>query len=241
MSTPMPRAGTWARIWRPSLLAAAMAARMCRWPTPARPCESDTDSGRCDARIISSSVSISVSNSGKSETTCSTPGADLAQSAGDTHKLLPGGGQGGCRLTPAGSVVERARGREAQGAGAHPFGGEAAHLDDLVGRRRFTIGTPLAHDEQPQRPMADLGGDVDVVRAAFDGVEVLGDAAPVPGQALVERSTRDVLDTFHQLDQLGVVGGADGSEADAAIPHHDRGHAVADDGWMRESQVTWPS
>ena len=154
-------------------------------------------------------------------------GADLAQSAGDAHEFLPGGGQGGGRLTPAGSVVESARGRETQGAGAHPFGGQAAHLDDLVGCRRFTIGTPLAHDEQPQRPMADLGGDVNVVRAPFDGVQVLGDAAPVPGQALVERSTRDVLDTFHQLDQLGVVGGANGGEANAAVPHHDRGHAVA--------------
>ncbi len=108
-----------------------------------------------------------------------------------------------------------------------PFGGEAAHLDDLVGRRRFTVGTPLAHDEQPQRPMADLGGDVDIVRAAFDGVQVLGDAAPVPGQALVERGAGNVLDTFHQLDQLGAVGRTDGGEADAAVPHHDRGHAVA--------------
>ena len=95
------------------------------------------------------------------------------------------------------------------------------------GRGRLAVRAALAHDEQPHRAVAHLGGEVDVVRTALERVEVLADAAPVPRQTLVQRGTGNVLDALHQLDELRVIRRADGREPDAAVAHHDRGHAVA--------------
>ena len=42
----------------------------------------------------------------------------------------------------------------------------------------------------------------------------------------MQRGARDVLDALHQLDELAVVAVAHRGEADAAVAHHDGGHAV---------------
>ena len=42
----------------------------------------------------------------------------------------------------------------------------------------------------------------------------------------MQRRAGDVLDALHQLDQPLVVGRAHRREADAAVAHHDRGHAM---------------
>ena len=194
---------------------------------PGADCDSDTDSGRSRTRIISSSVCISSSKSGKSDTTCSTPEPAPPRARAmptSSSRAAVNVGVGSPRLVRWLSVRDVG---EAEGAGANPFRGDAAHLRDLVGRRRLAVGTPLAHHEQAERAVAHLRGEVDVVRAAFERVQVLADAAPVPGQALVQRRAGNVLDTFHQLDELRVVGGTDGGEADAAVAHDDRGDAVA--------------
>ena len=74
--------------------------------------------------------------------------------------------------------------------------------------------------------MGHLGGEVDVVGAAVERVEELGEGLPGPRQALVQRGAGDVLDALHQLDEALVVGRADRREADAAVAGDDRGDAV---------------
>ncbi len=164
-------------------------------------------------------------------------GIDLAQRTGDADELFARRSERRCRLALARAVVQRARGGEPECAGADPFRRDAAHLRDLLGRRGLAICTALSHHEQAQRPVAHLRGEVDVVRTALERVEVVGDALPVPGQAFVQRGAGDVLHALHELDELRVVGGVDRSEPDAAVAHHDRRHAMADEGWSCGSQV----
>src|SRR5205085_7421698 len=47
-----------------------------------------------------------------------------------------------------------------------------------------------------------------------------------PLEALVHDRSGNVLDAFHQLDELLTVPGLAGREADAAVAHHSRGDAV---------------
>src|SRR5262249_62286102 len=49
---------------------------------------------------------------------------------------------------------------------------------------------------------------------------------PRPLEALVHDGSGNILDAFHQLDELLTVSGLTGREADAAISHHSRGDAV---------------
>ena len=123
-------------------------------------------------------------------------------------------------------MVPRARGGEAQGAGVDRFAGQAGHLRHLFFGRGISRRPPIAHDEEAQGAVGDLGGYVDVPWLALEGVEVVGKAFPVPRQPFVEGCPRDVLDALHQLDEHVVVRGAHGREADAAVPHDNRGDAV---------------
>ena len=75
------------------------------------------------------------------------------------------------------------------------------------------VVAPLAHDVQAQRAVGHLGGEVDVVGPALEGVEVLAEALPRPVEALVQGGAGDVLHALHQLDEAVVVGGAHRREA----------------------------
>ena len=79
---------------------------------------------------------------------------------------------------------------------------------------------------QPNGTVGYLGAEVDVAGPLVDVVEVLGEALPRPREALVQRGAGDVLDALHQFDQPLVIRRAERREADAAVAHHDRGHAV---------------
>ena len=138
-------------------------------------------------------------------------------------------------------MVERARCGEPERAGAHAFGGDASHLGDLFGGRRLAVGAALAHHEQAQRAVAHLRGEVDVVRSALERIEVLGDAAPVPRQAFVQRGAGDVLDAFHQLDELVVVLRRTGANPTPQLPITIVVTPWPDDGWSCGSHVAWPS
>ncbi len=74
--------------------------------------------------------------------------------------------------------------------------------------------------------MRELGADIDVVRLLLDGVEIVSEAFPGPAQPFVQGRARNVLDAFHQFDEAVVVGFAHRRETDAAIAHHDGGHAM---------------
>ena len=63
------------------------------------------------------------------------------------------------------------------------------------------IGPPLAHDVGPERTVGHLGGHVDGARLALNGVEVFGEALPLPFDALGKGCAGDVLHAFHQADE----------------------------------------
>ncbi len=103
--------------------------------------------------------------------------------------------------------------------------GELRHLGDLVGVGLALVGA-LAHHVGAQGGVRHLGGDVDGTRRLVERVEVLGEALPVPVDALVQRGAGDVLHALHQLDQEVLGAGAHRREADAAVAHDDGGDAV---------------
>src|SRR5581483_7379362 len=132
-----------------------------------------------------------------------------------------------CLLAGAGAVVERAGGGEADGAGGHGAVRQGGHGGDVVVGGRLPGHGPGTHGVDPEGAVGDIGGAVDVAPAALEGVEILGEAGPVPRQALVERRAGDVLHALHEGHEAIPVGGADGSEADAAVAEHDGGDALS--------------
>ena len=84
----------------------------------------------------------------------------------------------------------------------------------------------LAHDVGPHRAVGDLGSDVDGESAALQGVEVLGEALPLPLDAFGESGAGDVLDALHEADEPVVAVRTGRREADAAIAGDDGGHPV---------------
>src|SRR6185437_8639631 len=137
-----------------------------------------------------------------------------------------GGTQGWRWLALDGTMIERARSREANRACAHRFRAQAAHLRDVVFRRRFEFGAAFTHDIDAQGAMRKLRTDVDIALAGFERVEIVPETFPVPAQAFVQGDAGNVFDAFHQFDQAVAVGPADRREADPAVSHHHRGHAV---------------
>ena len=91
---------------------------------------------------------------------------------------------------------------------------------------RLVLRAALAHHVGAHRAVRHLRADVERARHALERVEVLGEALPLPADALGERGARDVLDALHQADQPVVAVGARRREADAAVAHHDRRDAV---------------
>ena len=92
-------------------------------------------------------------------------GAGLAHGMGDRRQLGLLGAQGRDAAAVGGAMVERARGREAERAGAQAFGGELGHAPAIVLGRRLAVGAALAHHIDAQRRVRHLGRDVDVVGA----------------------------------------------------------------------------
>jgi len=124
-------------------------------------------------------------------------------------------------------VVDRPRRAEAQRPGPDAVGRQAAHgLDLLGGGHRLVVRPPVAHHVAPQRRVGHLGGDVERMGQALDHVEVLGEALPAPADAFGQGRAGDVLHALHQSDEPVVAVGLHRSEADAAVAHHDRGHAL---------------
>ena len=111
----------------------------CRHVEPAA---SEIDSGRPTAGHAVQHRRPPASMSTKSDTTCSTPMPISPRAAGDADQLVVLGGERRRGLALAGAVVERARRGEAEAAGLHAFGGEPAHVGDLVGAWAARCGRP---------------------------------------------------------------------------------------------------
>ena len=116
-------------------------------------------------------------------------------------------------------------GRKAHRAGRHRFVQQRRDALGLVGRCR-ALHRFLAHHEMAKRRERREKADVDSNAAALRRVHELGKAFPVPGDALAQRVEGNRLDVDQvpgrDLANLGLAR----RDADAAVAHHDRGHAV---------------
>ena len=153
--------------------------------------------------------------------------ADGAHGPGDAEQLVGPCGEAGRHAAVGGLVGDGARRGEAEGAGLDALGHQAAHLGDLVGGGGFgVVGAAVAHHVAAQGAMGHLGAHVDGLGRRGEGVEVLGEALPLPADALVQGGAGDVLDALHERHQPLVAVGAHGGEAHPAVAHDHGGDPV---------------
>ena len=117
-------------------------------------------------------------------------------------------------------------GGHAEGAGAHALAHQPRHLRQFVVRGLDILGATFTHHVGAERAVRDLGDHVHDPWLAVDRVEVLGEGLPLPLHAGRHRDRRNVLDRIHQVEQPVPVLRFDWREADAAVAHDDRRHAV---------------
>ena len=152
--------------------------------------------------------------------------ADAVHRAGDRGQFILAGLQRRREVAGRGAVVEGARGREAQRAGAHGVAGERRHRLVVLGRRGIAARAAFAHHIDAQRRVRQLRADIHVEAALRQPVHVIRKAFPGPGNAGAQHRLGNILDAFHQLDQPDMIGRPARREADAAIAHDRRGDAV---------------
>ena len=153
--------------------------------------------------------------------------ADAPHASGDRRQLFLAGGDGRCQGAVGRAVKQRARGRKAQRTRVEPFLDQSRHLGHVRRVGRLTVDAALAHHEDAQRRMGHLSGEVDVAVAIRQRLEIVGKTLPVPGHALAHYQLGNVLDAFHHLHQRVAILRAAGREADAAIAHQHRRHAMS--------------
>ena len=122
------------------------------------------------------------------------------------------------------TVIERARGREAEGPGPQPFRGEFGHAPSVLLGGGLAVGAALAHHIDPQGSVRHLSRDIGIVGTCGNGIEEIREAVPVPRQSFAQHDFGNVLHALHQVDQHVVLILVAGREADAAIAEqHGRG------------------
>ena len=88
------------------------------------------------------------------------------------------------------------------------------------------IGAAGPHHEQSGCGVGDHAADVDDAGHRVEHVEVFAVGLPPPWQTGFEHVCRDVLDTFHELDEERAIARTHGRKTDATIAHHRGGDAV---------------
>ena len=125
------------------------------------------------------------------------------------------------------AVAQRAGGRPAQRAGRECLVEERTHPPELV---VVGIGTlveaAVAHRVVAQRGVPDHPSDVHPEWCAREPTEVVPVGLPVPGQPVEDAPSWDVLDRFHHLREIGVVGRLHRRERHSAVADDDRRDAV---------------
>ena len=153
--------------------------------------------------------------------------AGAFHAGGDAQKLGFAGAERGREAAVARLVLGGARRREAHRARAQRLLGEARHLLDLALVRHFgVLGAALAHDVEAQRAVRQLGRDIDGPAHRVQRIEIVGEGLPVELHAFVQHRARDVLDAFHQVDQVARLARPHRREAHAAIAEHRGGDAM---------------
>ncbi len=78
--------------------------------------------------------------------------------------------------------------------------------------------------------MGDIGADVHVILTRAQEIEKFGEGFPFPGNPLRHHHAGDILNPFHQTDEVVMIVRSAGRETDAAVAH-DRGcHAMGGGG-----------
>jgi hypothetical protein len=84
---------------------------------------------------------------------------------------------------------------------------------------RVLLERALSHRPRPQRGVPDVGGEVDALGQAVDGVEVLRERLERPIDAFRERGRVDVLRSLEVAHDERALGGPHGREREAAVAH----------------------
>ncbi len=151
---------------------------------------------------------------------------ELAEHAPEPEQLVLGRERAGHGLARDRAVRDRARRGEAERARGDALLHDRGHLRDVVRRGRRVVRAALAHHVCAHGAVRHLCAEVHAEAAPLERVEILGEALPLPLDALVECGARNVLDALHELDQEVVLIRPHRCEADAAVAHHGRGDAV---------------
>ena len=151
----------------------------------------------------------------------------VSQTAPQPEQLVFGCERSRHRFAVHGPVREGARGGHAQSARSHGVGHDAFHASDIVGAGGLVAGAALAHHVGPHRAVGNLGAHVNGPPAVVEGVEVVAEGLPAPGDALGQGGAGDVLHALHELDQPFLGAGAHRCEPHSAVAHDHGGDAVA--------------
>ena len=122
--------------------------------------------------------------------------------------LLPGGQAGRHGPVVGRLVMLDPRGGEADCARLEGVRQLACHESQVVGCG-LLLERPFAHGPGPQGGVPDIGGEVDALREAIDGVEIFGERLEAPVDPLGQRHRVDVLGPLEIADHQGPLVGAD--------------------------------
>ncbi len=164
------------------------------------------------------------------------------QRAGQRHDLVVFRRQRAVQFPRDGPMRDAAGSGDAKRAGLHRLKGQSLHpLSFRVGGNGFVIDAAIAHHIDAQRRMRHLGSDIDGEASSIDGVHVLGEAFPLPGQAFVQGRAGDIFDALKQFDQPAVCSGRTGAKPTPQLPMTMEVTPFSDDGSSALSHDTCPS
>ena len=152
--------------------------------------------------------------------------ADIAECLGDLDDLFGGRGTAGNRASLVADMGRCLGGCEAERPGSQRLGHQVALGSDLFGGA-LPLGGLFAHDVHAGGGVADQRRHVDRSAVRFERVEVLREGLEAPvaqaGTQRIDAHAFDVLERSH--DEVAVLG-TGGRHREAAVAHHDGGHAV---------------
>ena len=158
--------------------------------------------------------------------------AALLQRVAVGLELLAARVAAGERAALVAEMLVEQRAGEAERARVHRLAEQRLDLRRLLGVRRARHRL-LAHDVVAERRERREEGEVERGAAPGRGRHVLGEALPVPGDAGGEHLERDRLDVDEVAHRDLARLRAAGRDADAAVAHDHRGHAVPGGGRQR--------
>ena len=124
-------------------------------------------------------------------------------------------------VTLTGAVVDGTRAGESNRTSRHGLTGQVAHRPDVLWCCGFTIQCTLSHHIHAQRCVWDLNANVHIKLTLIDVVHIFRKTLPGPLEAFIQYNARNVLDSFHQLNDLLPVTWAHWRKSYAAVSGDD--------------------